>query len=129
MDAFELQCGLNQLRIKMSRKVMQHALDALNYCIKEAGPCEHECGVCVCMESNAAYALREELAKPDGWQPIDTAPKDGQCILWVETDDGGDVMKLVRDGSGNWIYDGEPTYCAVFYIEPTHWMPLPKAPI
>lgn len=64
----------------------------------------------------------------DGWQPIATAPEDGQCLLWVKTDDGGEVMKLYRDKKGNWLYEGEPTYCTGFYIEPTHWMPLPHPP-
>jgi len=62
------------------------------------------------------------------WMTIETAPKDGQCLLWVDTDDGGKVMKLERDAKGAWIYDGQETYAAPFYIEPTHWMPLPDAP-
>jgi hypothetical protein len=62
------------------------------------------------------------------WQPIETAPADGQCLLWVDTDDGGEVMKLYRDGDGSWLYEGEPTYCAGAYINPTHWMPLPPPP-
>ena len=62
------------------------------------------------------------------WMPIETAPKDGQCLLWVKTDDGGEVMKLTRDADGAWLYEGEPTYSATFYIEPTHWMPLPASP-
>lgn len=62
------------------------------------------------------------------WEPIDTAPKDGQCLVWVETEDGGDVMRLTRDERGVWIYDHEPIYCAAFYMNPTHWMPLPAPP-
>jgi len=63
-----------------------------------------------------------------GWQPIESAPKNGQCLLWVDTDEGGEVMKIPRDAQGNWIYEGDPTYCHSFYINPTHWMPLPPAP-
>lgn len=61
--------------------------------------------------------------------PIETAPKDGgPLLLWVDTDDGGEAMTLYRNADGEWLYDGEPTYCASFYIKPTHWMPLPAAP-
>lgn len=68
------------------------------------------------------------ISEPSGWRPIETAPKNGQCLVWCETDDGGEVMKLQRDVRGNWIYEGEPTYCHSFYINPTRWMPLPPSP-
>ena len=68
-----------------------------------------------------------QLAVP-AWMPIETAPKDGQCLLWVDTDDGGEVMTLLRDSNGCWLYEGKPVYSASFYIEPTHWMPLPQPP-
>lgn len=59
-----------------------------------------------------------------GWQPIETAPKDGteilvyapgfcQTALWESyTFSEG----WVNDSSGNWLND------------PTHWMPLPEPP-
>lgn len=62
------------------------------------------------------------------WQPIETAPKGGPLLLWVDTDDGGEPMVLYRNADGDWLYDGEPTYCASFYLNPTHWMPLPPPP-
>lgn len=68
------------------------------------------------------------ISEPSGWRPIETAPKNGQCLVWCDTDDGGEVMKLQRDARGNWIYEGEPTYCHSFYINPTHWMRLPPSP-
>ena len=63
-----------------------------------------------------------------GWQPIESAPKDGTRILlgwklqeavivarWVAPDTRGDlVWELDEDGS---------------YVKaPTHWMPLPEPP-
>ena len=76
----------------------------------------------------AALASLPDDVSEDPWQPIETAPKDGQYLLWIATDDGGEIMKLERDHSGNWIYQGEPTFCASFYFEPTYWMPLPAPP-
>lgn len=74
-----------------------------------------------------AARLIAESEKPE-WRTIDSAPADGQCLVWCETDDGGEIMKLQRDSSGNWLYEGEPLYAKSFYIEATHWMPLPAKP-
>lgn len=62
------------------------------------------------------------------WQPIETAPKDGRCLLAIKTDDGYEFGVLQRAANGAWVYEGEPTYCLSYYFEPTHWMPLPAAP-
>ena len=78
----------------------------------------------------SAQGFRDGAAKEQqaGWQPIETAPANGQCLVWCDTDDGGEVMKLCRDKKGNWLYEGEPTYATGFYIEPTHWRELPPPP-
>ena len=63
------------------------------------------------------------------WQPIETAPQDGKpLLLWCDTDDGGEPMILYRDSKGRWLYEGEPLFATPFYIEATHWMPLPAPP-
>lgn len=64
------------------------------------------------------------------WRPIGTVPSDsGPYLLWVETEDGGEVMLLRRDAERCcWLYEGEPMHCAAFWMDPTHWMPLPSAP-
>lgn len=80
------------------------------------------------MGTQPAPAAQAPAVVEPGWLPIETAPKDGECLLWVATDDGGEVMKLVRDKNGDWLYEGEQTYATGFYIEPTHWMPLPPPP-
>ena len=82
------------------------------------------------MATAAASGFLEGAAKEqqEGWQPIETAPANGQCLVWCDTDDGGEVMKLCRDKKGNWLYEGEPTYATGFYIEPTHWRELPPPP-
>ena len=69
------------------------------------------------------------------WQPIETAPKDGTCILgvWVYTED----YSLVKWGRRGWegYCDGEKSKpaqgsCFKDLHEPylTHWMPLPEPP-
>ena len=67
-----------------------------------------------------------------GWQPIETAPRDGAVILaWVVYRSGeADPMTVAWKG-----YSG-PTVPAGFYDWPegewdqpaTHWMPLPAPP-
>jgi hypothetical protein len=95
----------------------------------------------------AITALRDALAQ-DPWQPITTAPKTGRKVIlfylnrnnlprtvmarWLtdeqaaETD--GDDVGLVAgwyECIDNW---DDYTEVAIYEGEPTHWMPLPKAP-
>lgn len=73
-------------------------------------------------------ALEAQQAQAPGWQPIETAPKDGsRILLWW---DG-----LVREGwcggagasrdGGDWWRSHSLTVCNG---RPTHWVPLPPAP-
>lgn len=80
--------------------------------------------------------IRADLAQATPqWQPIETAPKDGTNILlliggkviqgywccekWNDAFPGWDVVVLPSHGCG---------CCGDTNPEPTHWMPLPKAP-
>lgn len=75
-----------------------------------------------------AQRLRAEAS---GWQPIDTAPKDGRFVdLWF-LDDGADGRSTdcyFKDG--HWRWEGQ----RIVYLPsgrpaiPTHWMPIPKPP-
>jgi hypothetical protein len=61
-----------------------------------------------------------------GWQPIETAPRDGEYFLaW-----NGNWRGLARFWEPN--YEGDPPWVdeTTQYIvpEPTHWMPLPEPP-
>lgn len=61
-------------------------------------------------------------AIPEGWQPIETAPKGVHVLLAAEFDGPGDWrIKIGGYWDGVWhIYGGT--------WSPTHWMPLPNPP-
>lgn len=74
-------------------------------------------------------ALESRLRELTEWRPMETATRDGRpLLLWVDTDDGGEPMILYRDKDGHWLYENEPTFCHPFYLNPTHWLPLPEGP-
>lgn len=58
---------------------------------------------------------------PEYWYPIETAPADGKCLLAIDTDDGWVYGVLFRDSEGNWIHEGEPTFCHGYYFHPAYW--------
>ena len=64
--------------------------------------------------------LEEKLANETAWQLIETAPKDGSFIL-LATPKG-----RIADGFWSLVY-GVWSWPYVM-VEPTHWMPMPKAP-
>ena len=63
-------------------------------------------------------------AVPEGWKPIETAPKDGTTVLLRSkygSHGDGYWLQSARDGLGAWVWP---------YLrnEPWFWMPLPAAP-
>lgn len=60
------------------------------------------------------------------WQPIESAPKDGDILAW----DGDDIRvthwHTRPSGAGGW-YEQVDQY-EVFFWSPTHWQPLPAPP-
>lgn len=86
------------------------------------------------------------LSVPAGWQPIETAPKDGTNILVFYTKasvdfchiawwDNGEFYKEqgyqnIEDATGWWSYikDSFSSHKLNGYDAPTHWMPLPQPP-
>jgi len=71
-------------------------------------------------------AALEELG--GGWQPIETAPKDGtEIIVWWPEIGHPYITKWTRFINGNLYRDG--WHCGIWEVErPTHWMPSPKPP-
>lgn len=73
-------------------------------------------------------ALQADEKEAPKWLPISTAPADGKCLVLVDTDDGPYICRLDRDRDGNWIHDGEPTFCHGYLFRPILWSPFPDLP-
>ena len=138
----------------MTRALLQQALDALEAAPEEIILCDFR-GVLFATNSDRAndtiVGLRAALADPQGWRPIETAPKDGYFLVhedgairvklrhkgvfgeityptlianngWKEVLVGNDAKRVLEPmGYTLGLGDG----CCT---EPTHWMPLPPAP-
>ncbi len=70
----------------------------------------------------ARSALSAQVQDVAGWQPIETAPKDGSDVLLSSPNWHGDVVV------GCWSFEGWRDREDSDKLEPTHWMPLPAAP-
>lgn len=73
------------------------------------------------------------------WQPIETAPKEGECVLTQHEDDLYPAVAFCvidKDGKEYWCHELEgpeddcdrPGRFEPLYRRPTHWMPLPDPP-
>lgn len=80
-----------------------------------------------------------KVGRAGGWQPIETAPKDGTIVdVWLGDADESDrnfyCTGKTRRSPGWWWSKGkfrplgglEPAMPV--FVEPTHWMPLPAPP-
>lgn len=75
-----------------------------------------------------------------GWQPIETAPKDGTpCIVFMpgaqhragfsfEDRIGEAAFGAYKEGQWAWANDSCSCCWGSCFGEPTHWMPLPPPP-
>lgn len=122
------------------RELMQQALEAIDHFDD------------VDKTTAAIAALRERLAQPGldaGWQPIETAPKTGKKVIlfylnrnnfprtvmarWLTDEQAAETDTDCVGLEGGWYecidnWD-DYTEVAIHEGEPTHWMPLPPAPI
>lgn len=80
----------------------------------------------------ALEAKCAELERDAAWQPIETAPKDGTRVwAWFPFTSKAYAINWrenVYEQEANWtLDDGENA--TITFDAPTHWMPLPNAPI
>jgi hypothetical protein len=63
----------------------------------------------------------------DGWQPIETAPKDGTRFLAFYVADEG-IYDILWDEGLGWV---SQDYSIENFMQSdfTHWMPLPPPPV
>lgn len=77
---------------------------------------------------------KEDIAKlvAPGWQPIDTAPKEGRAMFVVKafnvTDKNVGVRNYTSDPWCVWPGGGLGWVRWPHHFPPTHWMPLPATP-
>ena len=84
-------------------------------------------------EARTALEASIRALVPDGWQPIETAPRGTSILLWVPTSYGKVNSHIAITGQ-TFDNDVAPSWLAfnadeaLQRVEPTHWMPLPAAP-
>ncbi|QWE95622.1 DUF551 domain-containing protein [Cupriavidus sp. EM10] len=90
-------------------------------------------------ERESAHAAWQASRKQSGWQPIETAPKWKEVLVWRE-DSGSFIAKLVAPedvpeaDAESWEDPSIPVWLSDAYgwqegsETPTHWMPLPQPP-
>ena len=81
----------------------------------------HDCDMQRDSFRDIAQAIIAGLPELQGWQPIETAPKD-KILIGHE----GGMMRLILWEDHCWKQVG--TVIERNWFEPTHWMPLPDAP-
>jgi hypothetical protein len=64
------------------------------------------------------------------WQFLETAPQDGtKLLLWARFHAGADAAASVVVGRYDYSFGWVSASAGVIPIVPTHWMPLPEAPL
>lgn len=86
--------------------------------------------LCGWNELNKALEIISELQKQvNGWQPIETAPRDStQVLIFSEKDpDKEIIIGWYCLDFEEWRHYGVGGNDSLYYI-PSHWMPLPSPP-
>ena len=81
-------------------------------------------------QAQEALADLNEVMEGEGWQPIETAPKDGVCVYLandylMETGYWGNCRSGLKRLEFNWTKTCEHRDLV---WKPKYWMPLPKPP-
>jgi hypothetical protein len=92
----------------------------------EADHCDGCITASWCSRSGQCLAASSPPERSEGWQPIDSAPKDGRFVLLFSACRAPRFAQNVgkwRDTHGEWY-----SLDMQVVIDPTHWMPLPAPP-
>ena len=92
-------------------------------CVFEEGKCDADADFTTAEKVAALTAALEELG--GGWQPIETAPKDGTVVDLLI--DGKRTIDCCYEHNQWYKVMEEGTRC-ILWSKITHWMPLPKPP-
>ncbi len=88
-----------------------------------------ECIAVICFELDAASLdgrRPQDRAEPQGWQPIETAPKDGTPFIAANQ---MDAFRAFYDLEGEvWTCEDDGKWFGQLRYPPTHWMSLPVPP-
>lgn len=66
------------------------------------------------------------IYSPTGWQPIETAPRDGRWFLAFGTHSRNLSTQMVIRWDGDRWQSSDDGFAP--YLTPIHWMPLPEPP-
>lgn len=111
----------------LDRPDSRHEIAHLDFASREARTAAGGFLHALVSEHNAALTALPDRREVEGWQPIETAPKDGTRILLLEGEDvyaGEWDMEFPEDSYWR-SYCGQPV---VETPEPDHWRPLPEPP-
>ncbi len=80
------------------------------------------------IHGNAVFDFTGGFNKAREWMDISTAPKDGTHVLLLCV---GRILPVVGKYVEDFFYKWTPSEYGMrgFYIEPTHWQPLPSPPV
>lgn len=84
----------------------------------------------VLREAAAALATAlQSISGAEGWQPIESAPKDGTLLIGFVPNSALYEVIFIRRWPDDdfWMHDMANEAVAMD-VEPTHWMPLPPPP-
>lgn len=98
-------------------------MDEIKQALSDAGhPLSNSNGNLVLNALKELIAERDALTQTGGWQPIETAPKDGRSVLLLGRNARhADGFWEKKAYAGNWVWP---------YVkaEPIAWQPLPPSP-
>ena len=120
--SFEEQLGIMRERLNVEKQTRRSA-PPLEAVIRIDLPSQE-------VKAAIERATREAIGRHTtaGWQPIETAPKDGTYILLIGTQAGLPDKRWIAPVTGHWSTN-RTWHCDSFNLNnPTHWMPLPEPP-